>query len=127
MGVFARLAGCAFLIYTVYQLFSTDTDLSESLKYIIAGAMLLLAAVVIGLTVWDFYRNLRAGTYSEATYWDADLEEYKARKAAEAASGDAAGETLAANAQEEIPTEVVYDYLYENKDNAGTQDGLDDK
>jgi len=73
MGVFARLIGCAYLIYLMITLLKTSGDatdgLNPTLKIAIAVVMLAISVFIISVTVIEFIRNLKSGYYKENTYF----------------------------------------------------------
>lgn len=88
MNIIARLAGCAFLIYFVVKLLMTPTEETPgtTTATIMAIVLLVLAAVVIGMTVFDLMRGLKSNRFSASTYEEQDLAEYLANKEAEAST-----------------------------------------
>jgi hypothetical protein len=97
MNVFARLAGCAYLVYIIAQLVRDDTGgMSRGLRLAIAAVFGVPGAVIIGVTVVDFIKNFRAGMYKPSFYKDdfvgdeeAELEAFRARQTSGAADGSA--------------------------------------
>ena len=99
MGIFARLIGCAYLIYVMITLLRSSGDsadgMSQTLKITIAVIMLAASAFVIVITVLDFIRNLKYGAYKESTYFSPE----------ERAEHEAASDTAASDMDED--TEVI--------------------
>jgi hypothetical protein len=90
LNVFARLAGCAYLIYIIVQLLGDEFDgLSHTARITISVVFIVLTAAVVTVTVMDFIKNLMSGAYKEGFYPDdfaggeeADIEAFRARQAA---------------------------------------------
>ena len=84
LGIFARLAGCGYLIYIMVKMLrSPSEDTSPVFMTIIAIVMLALSAFVIVITIREFFIGLKAGRYSAATYYEEDLDEYMKNKVSE--------------------------------------------
>ena len=69
MGIFARLAGCAYLIYIMIKLLKPDNAANTDGDNI-AIVMIVLAVVVIGITIYDLVRALKNGVFNASTYDD---------------------------------------------------------
>jgi hypothetical protein len=90
LNVFARLAGCAYLIYIIVQMLSGESEgMSDTVRITVAVVFMVLTAVIVTVTVVDFIKNLMAGAYKEGFYPDdfagaeeADIEAFRARQAA---------------------------------------------
>lgn len=85
MSIFARLAGCAYLIYIMVKLLRTPSETAPATQTttIIAIIMIVLSIVVIGFTAIEFLRGLKTGVYKTSTYEDADLEAYLEKQSAD--------------------------------------------
>jgi hypothetical protein len=79
-GMIARLAGCAYLIYVVYQLlkstFNKEETPDSTWVIVIAIVLFVLAAVVITITVIDFFRCWKQGMFRASTYEDDETADY---------------------------------------------------
>jgi len=72
-GIFARLVGCAYLVYIIVKLLQTsdeDEVLNETLKIIILIVFSLAAVAIVTVTIIEFIRSLRAGYYKADAYTD---------------------------------------------------------
>ena len=74
MSILARLGGCAYLIYIMYQLIvpQPGTHPTQTMT-IIAIVMIVLAVGVISFTIYDLVRSLKSGLLNASAY-----EEYGA-------------------------------------------------
>ncbi|MDR0838612.1 MAG: hypothetical protein LBN99_03100 [Oscillospiraceae bacterium] len=73
-NVAMRLVGCGLLIYFIVQLFrNEDPSMSPTVKIAVGSAMTLAAAVIIGVSIREFYISWKLGLYKEDAY--AALEE----------------------------------------------------
>jgi hypothetical protein len=68
-NVAMRLIGCGLLIYFIVQLFrNDDPSMSQTVKIAVGSAMALAAAVIIGVSIHEFYISWKLGLYKEAAY-----------------------------------------------------------
>lgn len=89
LNIFARLAGCGFLIYYTVQILKTPKDdIPGTTAVVIAIVFMVLAAFVIGMTIVDLVRGVQTGRYKASTYEDEELIDYLERKQAENPDGD---------------------------------------
>jgi hypothetical protein len=101
LNVFARLAGCAYLIYIIAQLFKSDyPGMSGTMRITIAVVFVVLTAALVAVTVVDFIKNLMAGSYKADFYTDdfaggeeSDIAAFRARQSSIGA-GPAEGDTV---------------------------------
>lgn len=77
MNIFARLAGCAFLIYFLVQLLTMpEADRpGEGTTIIISTILVVLAIAVILMTVIDLISGIKKGRFKAATYEEAGLSD----------------------------------------------------
>lgn len=70
MSIFARLAGCAYLIYILVQMLQTPREQMPGTSWpiIVAIVLIVLAAGVVALTIWDLFRGLKLGIFKAETY-----------------------------------------------------------
>ena len=94
LGIFARLAGCAYLIYIMVKILRTPgEEANTSTVTIIAIIMLVLSVFVIAITLREFYFGLKSGRYKAATYYEEEAEEYLRRKESEDVETDEDADT----------------------------------
>jgi hypothetical protein len=81
MGIFVRLIGCAYLIYTIYKLIAAPAEDKPEpwLTTLILVVLIILSAVVIGMTIHEFITGIKTGRYKRSSYpnqtpFGADLE-----------------------------------------------------
>jgi len=91
LNIVARLAGCGFLIYYIVKLLQTPKENTPGAETatIVMIVLLVLTAVVIGLTVVDFFHGYKSGRFNASTYEEAELAEYLERRASDSESGTA--------------------------------------
>jgi flagellar biosynthesis/type III secretory pathway M-ring protein FliF/YscJ len=66
-----RLGACGLLVYFIVQFFmKTKTETPSTAIVVVAVVLLVLSAVVIGIIIVDFIKNLRAGVFSASSYAD---------------------------------------------------------
>jgi len=82
LNIVARLAGCGFLIYYVIKLLKTPNEQTPgtTAATIVMIVLLVLAAVVIGITIMDLFRGYKAGRFNASTYEDDELTDYLANR-----------------------------------------------
>jgi hypothetical protein len=70
MSIFARMAGCAYLAYVIVQMLKTPREEMPGTSWpiIVAIVLIVLAAGVVALTVWDLIRRLKMGIFKAETY-----------------------------------------------------------
>ena len=124
MSIFARLAGCAYLIYIIYQLLTTPQQGTMDTKTttIISIVLMVLTVGVIAITVYDFFRGLKSGLFNAATYEDADdFHVHEAEIRTEGAPET--GSALEGHSEEDDCRESPAD---ESADDAEQEDAADD-
>jgi hypothetical protein len=78
MNVFARLAGCGFLVYYVVKLIQTPKEETPgtAIATIVLIVLFVLGTAIIAITLLDFIRGIKSGHYKASTYEEEDLAEY---------------------------------------------------
>lgn len=100
MSIFARLAGCAYLIYMMTKILRTPTDQlpNPQISTLIAIGLIILSIVVIGFTISEFVKGLKSGRYKANTYEQAELANHLANREQQE-DGNASSGTLDEAAQ----------------------------
>ena len=78
MGILARILGCGYLLYVVYQLLQASPEedsINPTLKTVVIVVFLIAAAVIITITLREFIQNLKSGYYKAASYKDDEVGE----------------------------------------------------
>ena len=79
LRIIARLAGCAYLIYILYQLIKNtnteDSGMSLPVVIIISAVIIIISVILIVLTVMDFVSGLKNHDYSMHKYYQEELDE----------------------------------------------------
>ncbi len=101
LGIFARLAGCGYLIYIMVKLLTTPSEDSTTLTTVIAIVMLALSVIIIGMTIKDLIDGIKTGRFKASTYEEAELNEYLKRKAEEGGDTDSGPEYIEADGGED--------------------------
>lgn len=128
MGIFARLAGCAYLIYVLYKLLSLPASErpNQTLTVLIAIVLIGGSAFIIAITVRDFLIDLKSGRYKQGSYeseeseGDAkngeteDVTDTDTMSGAEDESDEAAASEVGADEQPALP-----------ENSSGEEDGKD--
>lgn len=117
MNIIVRLGGCAFLVYFVVQLLSLPKEEKPdaTTATILAVVLLVLSAGVIVMTIIDLLNGLKDGRFKTATYEEADIAEYLAKKEA------AAADCTCDDAQQELETPAE-DATEQTPENNGSED-----
>ena len=69
-GIFVRLIGCAYLIYTIFNLISAPAEDKPApwVTALILVVLIGLSVVVIGMTIHEFITGLKTGRYRRGSY-----------------------------------------------------------
>jgi flagellar biosynthesis/type III secretory pathway M-ring protein FliF/YscJ len=122
LGIFARLAGCGYLIYIMVKMLQTPSEtMPRTVVVIIAVVMLALSAFVIVITIREFIRGLQTGRYKAATYEEEELNDYLEKKA----SGEDAGGVPELTGEGEPDDEDEHDD--DDEDNEDNEDDEDEQ
>ena len=77
MGIIARLAGCAYLVYIIFKIVrdagGDDTGMSPTAAYIICGLMGLATLFVLYLTIRDFTEGIKEHRFDSDRYYDEEF------------------------------------------------------
>ena len=106
LGVVARLAGCAYLVYVIIKLFK-EPDLTSG-RIALIGVLIVAGLAVIAMTVIDFISKLKVGMFKPETYY---TEEYLEKLKQE---------------QEEYRREHPEEFLDEEEEDEETDEEADD-
>ena len=91
LGILARILGCAYLIYIVYQMFQQapeDETINYTLKIAIGVIFIAAAAFLLIITAFEFVRNYKSGFYKAEAYSDDVSPEFMAQNEAGEEEGE---------------------------------------
>ncbi|SHH65273.1 hypothetical protein SAMN02745823_00632 [Sporobacter termitidis DSM 10068] len=117
LSVFARLGGCAYLIYILVQLLKTPpAEIPDSPWTVaIAVVLMVLAGVVIVITILELIRSLKAGLFNAEAY--EEEANFPCNPPADAADDTTETDALEAHTEDEAS----------GADDSGGDDGEDDE
>ncbi len=118
LRIIARLAGCAYLLYILYQLIKNtnteDSGMSMPVVIIISAVIIIVSLILIVLTVMDFINGLKNHDYSMHKYYQEELD---ARGLEYNEDGELVPKGTAAAAEKEALDGAASEAEYEEDDN----------